>query len=195
MSTKPEASETPPKKGKGMAFKLIAGLALVGAGGGGAFAAMQAGLFGGKAEVKEDKTPKLVRKGDEDPYAPVGDGKKGEELAEVHGDGGSEYRTSYSVFADEFTSNLKGSDALVQVSLACSTRRDGRVLMWLAKHELALRSAMLQVLADTNEADLVSMEGKTLLQQRLTRAINDVLIKAEGFGGVDAVYFKSIIVQ
>ncbi|MFX7804622.1 flagellar basal body-associated FliL family protein [Acinetobacter baumannii] len=33
------------------------------------------------------------------------------------------------------------------------------------------------------------------MQARLTAAINKVLTATEGFGGVDAVYFKSFIVQ
>jgi flagellar FliL protein len=196
MSDKPD-KETRPKKGKGMLVKIVAGLGLVGVGGGGAFAALQAGLIGGgEGHQKEDNRPKLIRKGDEDPFAPKTEAKEGEgDGAEVHGDGGSEYRTSYYSFADEFTSNLRDSDALIQISIACSTRRDGRVLIWLKKHELAIRSAMLAVLADTPEADIHTIEGKDRLQRRLTAAINKVLTDAEGFGGVDAVYFKSFIIQ
>ena len=104
-------------------------------------------------------------------------------------------RDSYYSFADDFTSNLKNSDALLQVSLACSTRRDGRVLLWLKKHELAVRSAILTVLADTPEGDVYLLEGKNRLQRRLTAAINKVLSDREGFGGVDAVYFRSFIIQ
>ena len=63
------------------------------------------------------------------------------------------------------------------------------------KHELAIRSALLNVLADTPEADIGSLEGKERLQKRLTAAINQVLTKEEGFGGVDEVYFKSFLVQ
>ena len=69
------------------------------------------------------------------------------------------------------------------------------MLIWLKKHELAIRSAMLAVLADTPEADIHTIEGKDRLQRRLTAAINKVLTDAEGFGGVDAVYFKSFIIQ
>jgi flagellar FliL protein len=191
---KPE-TEAAPKKGKGMMVKLLMGVGLLGVGGGGAFGAMQAGLVGGGEHEKEDNSPKLVRKGDEDPFAPPTKEKESAGMEEVHGDGGSEYRTSYFVFADDFISNLKDSDALLQVSIACSTRRDGRVLIWLKKHELAIRSAMLAVVADTPEFDIQTVEGKTRLQRRLTKAINDVLVQAEGFGGVDAVYFKSFIVQ
>jgi flagellar FliL protein len=83
----------------------------------------------------------------------------------------------------------------VQVSIACSTRRDGRVLMWVRKHELAIRSEILVVLADTPEEDAFTPEGKERLQKRLAGAINKVLTQTEGFGGVDAVYFKSFLVQ
>jgi flagellar protein FliL len=192
-------SETPepaakPKKGKGLMVKLMAGLGLLGIGGGGAFAAIQAGMIGGGGEgahAKEDNRPKLIRKGEEDPYAPKTEAKEGEGGEEVDGDGGSEYRTIYYSFADDFTSNLAGSEAMVQVSLACSTRRDGRVTM----HELAIRSRMLTVIADTPEFDIGTLEGKTRLQKRLTAAINQVLTETEGFGGVDAVYFRNFIVQ
>ncbi|MFM5885120.1 MAG: flagellar basal body-associated FliL family protein [Novosphingobium sp.] len=192
--------EAKPKKGKGLLVKAGLGIALIGAGGGGTFALVKSGMVGGGEHgeaKKEDKGPKLVRKGEEDPYAPKSEGKEGEEAggAEVEGDGGSEYRTSYYNFTEEFTSNLKHSSALVQISLACSTRRDGRVLLWLKKHELAIRSEVLVVLADTPEEDAFSPEGKERLGKRLTDAINRVLNRTEGFGGVDQVYFKSFLVQ
>ncbi len=191
--------EAKPKKGKGLVVKLVAGLVLVGAGGGGTFALVKSGMLGGgegEAHVKEDNKPKLVRKGEEDPFAPKTEAKEGEgAAAEVEGDGGSEFKTSYYNFTDDFTSNLKNSSALVQISLACSTRRDGRVLMWLKKHELAIRSQILVVLADTPEEDAFTPEGKERLQKRLTDAINKVLTETEGFGGIDKVYFKSFLVQ
>jgi flagellar FliL protein len=194
-----DKTETPPKpkQGKGLLIKLVIGLVLVAAGGGGTYAVVQSGMIGGGHEKAKQETnePKLVRKGDEDPYAPKAEGKEGEAAADIEGEGGSEYRTSYYNFTEDFTSNLKNSAGLVQISLACSTRRDGRVLMWLKKHELAIRSEILVVLADTPEEDVYSPEGKQRLQKRLAGAINQVLIKTEGFGGVDAVYFKSFLVQ
>ncbi|MFZ5744938.1 MAG: flagellar basal body-associated FliL family protein [Pseudomonadota bacterium] len=198
-----DKTETPPaeqkKKGKGLLIKLIGAVVLIGAGGGGTFALVQAGMIGGiaghAAAKKEVNEPKLVRKGEEDPYAPKTEAKEGEAPADVEGEGGSEYRTSYYNFTEDFTSNLKNSAALVQINLACSTRRDGRVLMWLKKHELAIRSEILVVLADTPEEDVYTPEGKQKLQQRMTGAINKVLTETEGFGGVDAVYFKSFLVQ
>lgn len=196
MSDKTDSAQKP-KKGKGLLIKLVGGLVLIAAGGGGTFALVQSGIMGGHhaAEKKEANEPKLVRKGDEDPYAPKAEGKEGEAAAAVDGEGGSEYRTSYYNFTEDFTSNLKNSTGLVQVSLACSTRRDGRVLMWLKKHELAIRSEILVVIADTPEEDVYNPDGKQRLQKRLTDAINKVLVANEGFGGVDAVYFKSFLVQ
>jgi len=194
-SDKPE-KEAKPKKGGGIVMKAVMGLGLLGVGGGAAFGMMAAGVIGGGHQEKQDNKPKLIKKGEQDPYAPKAEGgKEGEGVPEVEGEGGSEYRTAYYSFTDEFTSNLKQSNALVQVALACSTRRDGRVLMWIKKHELAIRSGMLEVLADTPEADITTVEGKERLQKRLTAAINKVLTQTEGFGGVDAVYFKSFIIQ
>jgi len=193
-----DKSEKPAKakKGKGLVVKLVIGLVLIGAGGGGTFALVQAGIVGGgEHKEKEKDEPKLIKKGEEDPYAVKTEAKEGEGAAEIEGEGGSEYRTSYYNFTEDFTSNLKNSEALVQISLACSTRRDGRVLMWLKKHELAIRSAILVVLADTPEDEVMVPEGKQRVQKRITAAINQVLTATEGFGGVDAVYFKSFLVQ
>jgi len=197
MSKKADTDEKPKKKGKGLLIKALLGLVLVGAGGGGVFGLMAAGVLpGGEAAKKEIDTPKLVRKGEEDPFAakPEG-GKEGAAEPEVEGDGGSKFRTSYYSFTEEFTSNLKNSEALVQISLACSTRRDGRVLIWVKKHELAIRSAMLAVIADTPEEEVYTVAGKEHLQKRLTAAINRVLRETEGFGGIDAVYFRAFIIQ
>jgi len=196
MSEEQETNEPKKKKGKGLVTKLVLGLVLLAAGGGGAFGLMAAGIIGGDHEAKEEapKGPQLVLKGEEDPYAPP-KGKGEEEAEMVYGEGGSKYRTAYFDFGDDFTSNLKNSEALVQVSLAASTQRDGRVLMWLKEHQTAIRSRLLVELANTGEDEVFTPEGKEKLQKRLTDAINQVLIDREGFGGVDKVYFRSFIVQ
>jgi flagellar FliL protein len=153
------------------------------------------GMLGDAGHEKEDDTPKLVLKGEEDPY-PLGAAEaEKDKVKVVHGTGGSKYRTAYYNFTDEFTSNLAGGSALVQVSLAASTNYDGRVLMWLQEHETALRSRVLAELATTDEMQLIDVRGKEELQQRLTKAMNEVLEEREGFGGVENVYFRSFIVQ
>lgn len=191
MAKKDETDDTPRKKG-GLMGKLVAALVLVAVGGGGVFGLVSAGVIGGAHEEKESG-PALVRKGEHDDYEVTDEKDKGVQY--VHGEGGSEYRTAYYSFSEEFTSNLKNSDALLQLALAASTQRDGRVLMWLKEHELAIRSQILVVLADTPEEDVYTLEGKERLQKRLTQAINHVLQEEEGFGGIDNVYFRSFIVQ
>jgi flagellar FliL protein len=113
----------------------------------------------------------------------------------VYGEGGSKYRTVYYSFEESFTSNLADSPGLVQLELAVSTRRDGRVLQWVESHELAIRSAILAQLAATPEAEVYDVGGKERLAKRLTAAINAVLEENEGFGGIDAVHFRGFLVQ
>ena len=196
MSTETAPQETPPPKKKGGKLKpVLFAVLLLAAGGGGTYAAFASGMLGAHGTQEEDNNPKLVRKGDEDPYPFTGGGETKDKAPVVHGAGGGEYRTAYYNFTEEFTSNLANGNALVQVSIAASTHYDGRVLMWLAEHETALRSRILAELAATSEEDLASIEGKEELQQRLTKALNEVLEQREGFGGVDSVYFRSFIVQ
>ncbi|MXP27647.1 flagellar basal body-associated protein FliL [Porphyrobacter algicida] len=193
--SKDKDKEDTGKKKKGGLMKILLLLVLVLAGaGGGAFALVTFGLVGGHAEA-HDNTPKLILKGEEDPYAPVSKGKEEGGAETVYGEGGDEYRVAYFSFGDDFTSNLKNSSALVQTTLAASTRRDGRVLMWMKQHELALRSAILVDLSDTPEEEFMSPEGKDRIQKRLTASINRILKQNEGFGGVDKVYFRSLIIQ
>lgn len=197
MSDTIETADKPKRKGKGLLIKAMFALVLISAGAGGVFAMVRAGMLDDKGQAaKQDNAPRLIRKGEEDPFAPKNESKEDEGSGPaIDGEGGSAYRTSYYNFAEDFTSNLKNSTALVQISLACSTRRDGRVLIWLKKHELAIRSEVLVVLADTPEEDAFTPEGKQRMQQRLTAAINKVLTQTEGFGGIDAVYFKGFLVQ
>jgi flagellar FliL protein len=185
------------KSGKGGIIKLALGaLLLLGLGAGAAYGAFGAGLLGsGGAERSKPEEPRLVLKGEEEPYPLPGAEKDREGAAPVYGEGGSKYRTAYYSFADSFTSNLADSPALIQVELAVSTRRDGRVLQWVKIHELAIRSAILAELAATSEAEVYDVAGKQRLAERLTRAVNRVLEEKEGFGGIDAVHFRGFLVQ
>ncbi|MGB7417919.1 MAG: flagellar basal body-associated FliL family protein [Erythrobacter sp.] len=189
-----EQSASPTKK-RGKFLTLALGtLLLLGVGAGGAYAAVATGLLGDSGDSGPD-LPRYVKKGASDPYAFPGQGKSDDGPPVVHGEGGSEYRTAYYSFDDSFTSNLAGTGGLIQVDLAVSTKRDGRVLAWVMNHELAIRSAILAELAATHEQDVGSIEGKATLAKRLTAAINTVLEEREGFGGIEAVHFKGFLVQ
>ncbi|WP_379922682.1 flagellar basal body-associated protein FliL [Erythrobacter sp. R86502] len=183
------------KSGKGGLIKIVLGaVLLLGLGAGGAYGAFAMGLIGGGGANEPDE-PKFVVKGEDDPYTLPGAEKEKDAAAPVYGEGGSKYRTAYYSFAESFTSNLADSPGLVQVELAVSTRRDGRVLQWVKNHELAIRSAILAQLAATTEAEAYDVEGKKRLAERLTKAVNHVLEDNEGFGGVDAVHFRGFLVQ
>ncbi len=191
---KADDQDQPVKKKGGFVKFLLLGVVLIGAGAGTVFGLMTAGVIGGAAAEAKEMGPQLVMKGAEDPYAPVADSKD-KAPAVVHGEGGSKYRTAYYSFAEDFTSNLSNTDALVQISLAASTTRDGRVLMWLDEHQLAIRSRILVEIADTPEEEVITSAGKERLQKRLTAAVNEVLEEREGYGGVDNIYFRTFIVQ
>lgn len=181
---------------RGGMMKIVLGaVLLLGVGAGGAYGAFAAGLFGETGGKDEPDEPELVLKGEEDPYAVPGAEKEKDAAAPVYGEGGSKYRTAYYSFEESFTSNLADSPGLIQVELAVSTRRDGRVLQWVKNHELAIRSAILAQLAATTEAEVYDVEGKKRLGERLTKAVNGVLEENEGFGGIDAVHFRGFLVQ
>ncbi len=190
-----DAEKSVEKKPKSIFLKIAVGaLLLLGVGAGGAYGAFAAGLLGGGGHADEPDTPKLVLKGDADPYAvPTKD--KDDTGESVYGEGGSEYRTAYYSFEESFTSNLSDTPSLIQVELAVSTQRDGRVLGWVKNHELAIRSAILVQLSATPEGDVFDPAGRERLNGRLTKAINAVLEEKEGFGGIDAVHFKGFLVQ
>ncbi|MBU2034120.1 MAG: flagellar basal body-associated FliL family protein [Alphaproteobacteria bacterium] len=195
MSDDKSTSDPKTKKKGGFVKAALFGLVLLGAGGGGTYAAFASGMIGQPAQKAEDMEPKLVLKGTEDPFPYAVAGADKDKIEIVHGAGGSKYRTAYYNFDDEFTSNLAGGAALIQISVAASTHHDGRVLMWLDEHETALRSRILVELASTEEAELMGVSGKEQLQVRLAAAINEVLEEREGFGGVANVYFRSLIIQ
>jgi flagellar FliL protein len=178
----------------GMLKMVIFAVLLLGIGAGGAYGAFAAGLIGEQGPSGPD-FPEFVRKGEGEPYALPENSATSDPAGIVHGEGGSEYRTAYYSFDESFTSNLADSPGLIQVDIAVSTRRDGRVLLWVQNHELAIRSAILAQLAATPEGPIYTVEGKDELSERLTVAINQVLEENEGFGGIDSVHFKGFLVQ
>ena len=177
-----ETTEAPKKKKKGKKKVVLMLLTLVLAGGGGAaWFVLQPGAA--EAQAADPDTPRLVKKGSK----PVeGDEKKTE---------GSPYESSYFQLEKEFTSNLRDSVHFVQVGIAVATPYDERVIQNVQKHEIAVRSAVLLTLAETEEDQVFTAEGKKQLQKRLAKSINETLREKEGFGGIGNVYFTNFIVQ
>lgn len=179
----------PKKKKKGKKLILLL-LALVLLGGGIGAGLFFTGMIGGTKEeaVPQKDLPKLMPKGSK-PKAAEGEAK------ESSSGEGPKYESSYYQIEKEFTSNLKDSAHLIQIGLAVSTPYDEKVIEHLKAHELAVRSAVLMTINDTDEEQIFTPAGKKDFQNRLVKAINAVLKEKEGFGGVGNVYFTNFIVQ
>ncbi len=207
---KPEAADGAPKKKGKMGKFIIIGvalLALIGGGvGAGLYASSSGMLGGGAAHAEDSNTPRLVPKSEEkragagtEGGGGEGEGEGGgsavEGLPTPAGKGGDKYASNYYALEKEFTSNLRDSVHFIQIGVAVSTPYDDRVIENLKTHEIAVRSAILLSLGDTDEEAIFTPEGKANLQKRLVVAINKVLKEKEGFGGIGNVYFTNFVVQ
>jgi flagellar protein FliL len=201
MSKDKEAS--PAKKG-GKAKKLlifgIGGLALAG---GGVGAGIYAGGMLGEGKPHEDpRKPKLVERShkaesasegeDKGPPVRVGTVSVAHDNAPVDP---KKYEIAYYPIDQAFTANLADGSGFVQLGISVSTFYDSRVADNLKRQMVPIRSAILMVLSDQQAQVLATPEGKQLLQRQLTKSINAVLREKEGFGGIDNVYFSSLVVQ
>jgi flagellar FliL protein len=95
----------------------------------------------------------------------------------------------------ELMTNLTGSRKVMVVQVALMTHYDQRVFDNVKKHDFALRSAMLDVLRQTTEAELARSDFRKNLADKLKAVMNEVLEKNEDFGGVEDVFFTSFVVQ
>jgi flagellar FliL protein len=192
-----DKAEKAPKKKGGMVKWIVIGVGLVTLVGGGVGAGLYAsssGMVGGGHAEAAPTGPRLVPK-NEQKRAAAGEGESGGTTEGATGEGGEKYASNYFAMEKEFTANLAGSVHFIQVGLAVSTPYDDSVISNLKTHEIAVRSAVLMALGETDEDQVFSSAGKKQLQKRLTKAINDTLQQKEGFGGVGNVYFTNFVVQ
>ncbi|MEW4466474.1 flagellar basal body-associated FliL family protein [Parasphingorhabdus sp. JC815] len=184
-------SEAQPKKKKGKMKGLLIAIAAVAVlGGGGAAAGFYvAGSMGGPAQVPEDPNkPKIILK----------DGTQiSEQEAKIAlpSEAKNRFKISYHQIEEPFTSNLLGSENYTQLSLAISTYYDERVIQNVTDHEIAIRSAVLMELGQQDPSDLDTSEGKVRLKKELRDVINATLKEKAGFGGIEDVYFTSMVIQ
>ena len=83
----------------------------------------------------------------------------------------------------------------MQLSLGVSTQYDEQVMANVDSHQLALRSEILTIMSTFSPEDIAGREGKQKLADALKDGINEVLMKVEGFGGVENVHFTSFVLQ
>jgi flagellar FliL protein len=183
---------TPPKKkGKGKKI-LLTTAALLLLGGGGAGAALYAGLLPvGHSEPDRPETPRLVpREGVSDTEAALHYHPTGDKRPDA-----SKFQASYYPLGENFTANLRDGSGFIQLGLGVSTYYDERVVEAVKLHEMAVRSAVLLAVSEQDPLIIRSPKGKEALKASLRGAINDVLKAKEGFGGIDDVYFTSLVIQ
>ncbi|MEM8579202.1 MAG: flagellar basal body-associated FliL family protein [Pseudomonadota bacterium] len=105
------------------------------------------------------------------------------------------FQTSYYEFPDLLTTNLKDSRRFLQLGIGISTQYDATVVANVERHVLAMKSDMLAVMSGFTEEDVTGQESRAALADALKAAINARLEELEGFGGVEAVYFPSFVMQ
>ncbi len=180
---------------------LVGGLILVLVGGGAG-----AGLYFGAnvmgAEPKEENhNPKLVERSHGKEETGGEEGKEAPRVGTVNVPNDrlkpdpKKYAVAYYAMGESFTTNLADGSGFLQVGISLSTYYDDQVIANIKRQSVPIRSAVLMVLAEQDPAYLSTSQGKQRLQSQLTGAINEVLRSKEGFGGIDNVYFTSLVIQ
>jgi len=142
--------------------------------------------------------------------APKGGDAKGDAKADAKGDakGGGKpaprqratpervrFEQTYLELERPLLANVTGSRKVMQIRLAVMTYYDERVFNNVKKHEFAIRSAILDVMRQSTEADINKPVFRTELAEKIRLTINALLDKYEDFGGVEEVHFTEFVVQ
>jgi flagellar FliL protein len=199
-----DKTESPKKGGKMKKLLLltVGAAVLIGAGAGAGI--YMGGGLAAEAPKPEDHYPKLVLRSESGEAEPAGEGGKEEAPPKV----GTvsvpndrfkvdprKYEITYIPIDQAFTTNLADGSGFLQIGISLSTFYDGKLVATVERQMVPIRSAVLMVLAEQDPAMLSTSQGKQLLQRRLSGAINGVLRDKEGFGGIDNVYFTSLVIQ
>ena len=105
------------------------------------------------------------------------------------------FEKNYLQLDKELMTNITGSKKVMVVQVALMTHYDTRVFDNVKKHEFALRSAMLDVMRQTTEADVAKPDFRKELAAKLKTEVNELLEKFEDFGGIEDVFFTSFVMQ
>ena len=129
---------------------------------------------GGKGDKKDDKKP----------------GKKTKDSPEL-----TRFEYTYLQIEREFLVNVSGSKKVMSVQIAVMTHYDDRVFENVKKHDFAIRSAVMDVMRLTTDADLVKPDFRKELAVKIRDSMNTLLEKYEDFGGIEEIHFTNFIVQ
>ncbi|NQW66299.1 MAG: flagellar basal body-associated FliL family protein [Burkholderiales bacterium] len=105
------------------------------------------------------------------------------------------FEKNYFQVEKELMTNITGSKKVMVVQLAVMTHYDTRVFDNIKKHEFALRSAMLDIMRQTTEAEVSKPDFRKELAVKLKDVMNAMLEQYEDFGGIEEVMFTSFVMQ
>ena len=132
------------------------------------------GAGGGHGDKKADNKP----------------GKKTKDSPEL-----TRFEYTYLQIEREFLVNVSGSKKVMSVQIAVMTHYDDRVFENVKKHDFAFRSAVMDVMRLTTDADLVKPDFRKELAVKIRDSMNTLLEKYEDFGGIEEIHFTNFIVQ
>jgi flagellar FliL protein len=187
-----EEGEVKPKKKKPIMLILVIVLSLIILIGGSVFGTLfMSGYFEHKSEAAaHDKVDELEKAAEEaHGAAPSGPSKVKKESETTR------FENTYLQIDKEFMTNITGSKKVMVVQIAVMTHYDSRVFDNVKKHEFAVRSAVLDVMRQSTEADIAKPEFRTELAANIKKVMNEMLMKYEDFGGIEDVFFTSFVMQ
>lgn len=166
----------------------------------------EAGSEGGHGEKKAEGGHDAPAGGHGEKKAEGGHGAPAEGHGDKKGEGGPpklnkkspdspRFEYTYFQLEREFLVNLTGSKKVMSVQIALMTRYDERVIENVKKHEFALRSAIMDSMRMTTEAELARPDFRRDLAKKIADVMNTLLEKYEDFGGIEEINFTSFIVQ
>ena len=105
------------------------------------------------------------------------------------------FENTYMEIERPLVANIVNSRKVMQVMVAIMTHYDDRVVANMEKHEFAIRSEMLAVMRKIDETQISAPNFRSNLAEQLKVAVNSVLERYEGLGGVEEVIFTEFVVQ
>ena len=103
--------------------------------------------------------------------------------------------TLYHQFAQVFVVNVSESRKVMQLNLTLSTHYDQMVIDNVIKHELAVRSAILEHLSFVTEEETLEVGFRQKMGDELAMVVNAELEQTEGFGGIERILFTEFLMQ
>jgi flagellar protein FliL len=149
------------------------------------------GFFEHKSEAAAHEKVDELEKAAEDAHNATPEGpSKVKKEAEA-----TRFENTYLEIDKEFMTNITNSKKIMVVKVAVMTHYDSRVFDNVKKHEFAIRSAVLDVMRQSTEADVAKSDFRVELAAKIKVVMNDMLMKYEDFGGIEDVFFTSFVMQ